>query len=68
MDPTAIIIGISWILTGLICTKISIPLARGQVRRNGLYGFRFSESFQSDDAWFAINRFGGQRLIFGPGR
>jgi uncharacterized membrane protein len=63
MDPVAITIGISWILTGLILTGVSIPLARGQVRRNGFYGFRFPMSFQSDEAWFAINRFGGQRLI-----
>lgn len=28
-----------------------------------MYGVRFRQSFQSDDAWYAINRFGGRRLI-----
>jgi hypothetical protein len=63
MDAVAITIGISWTVVGLICIGLAIPLVRGQVGRNALYGVRFPESFQSDDAWFAINRFGGRRLI-----
>src|SRR5258708_2228688 len=63
MDAIAITIGISWTITGLLCIGLAIPLVRGQVGRNGLYGIRFPQSFQSDDAWFAINRFGGKRLI-----
>jgi hypothetical protein len=42
---------------------LSIPLVRGGVRRNGIYGVRFPQSFQLDEAWLAINRFGGQRMI-----
>ena len=63
MDAVAITIGISWTLVGLVCIGLAIPLVRGQVRRNSFYGVRFPQSFQSDDAWFAINRFGGKRLI-----
>jgi len=63
MDAVAITIGISWTVVGLVCIGLAIPLVRGQVGRNALYGVRFSQSFQSDDAWFAINRFGGRRLI-----
>jgi hypothetical protein len=62
MDPVAITVGISWTLAGLVCIGISIPLIRGRVRMNELYGVRFRQSFQSDEAWFAINRFGGKRL------
>jgi hypothetical protein len=63
MDPVALIVGISWTLCGVVCLALAIPLARGKVRRNALYGVRFRESFQSDEAWMAINQFGGRRLM-----
>jgi uncharacterized membrane protein len=62
MDAVAITIGISWTLIGLLCIALSIPLIRGHIGRNALYGVRFPESFESDEVWFAINRFGGKRL------
>ena len=63
MDAVAITVGIGWTLAGLLCMALAIPLVRGQVGRNAFYGVRFPQSFQSDDAWFAINRFGGKRMI-----
>jgi hypothetical protein len=63
MDPVALIVGISWIVCGLVCLALAIPLARGKVARNAIYGVRFRESFQSDEAWRAINQFGGRRLM-----
>jgi len=63
MDSVAIIVGVSWICMGVICISLSIPLRQGRVRMNGIYGIRFPQSFKSDEAWFAINRFGGARLI-----
>jgi hypothetical protein len=63
MDVIAIVVGIGVTLSGLLCIGLAIPLALGRVRRNGMYGVRFRESLRSDDAWVAINRFGGRRLI-----
>lgn len=63
MDPISIIVGCSWTLIGLATIALAIPLVRGRVRRNAFYGVRFQQSFQSDDAWYAINRYGGKRLI-----
>jgi hypothetical protein len=62
MDAVAVTVGIGWTLGGALCFALSIPLARGHVGRNALYGARFPESFASDEAWFAINRFAGRRL------
>lgn len=62
MNAVAITVGTSWIILGLLCIALAIPLIRGQVRRNGFYGIRVPAAFQSDDAWFAINRYGGRRL------
>src|SRR5436309_1866622 len=63
MDPVAITIGCAWTLAGLLIIVLAIPLVSGGVGRNRLYGIRLRQSFQSDDAWYAINRFGGKQLI-----
>lgn len=63
MDRIGLIVGVSWIFCGLVCFALAIPLALGKVRPNALYGIRFRESFQSDEAWMAINQFGGRRLM-----
>jgi hypothetical protein len=63
MDAVSITVGTSWTLVGLIVIGLAIPLVRGQIGRNGLYGVRFPQSFQSDDARYAINRFGGRCMI-----
>lgn len=64
MDAVAITVGVAWTLAGLLFLGMAIPLIQGRVGRNGVYGVRFPQSFQSDDAWFAINRYGGKRMAF----
>jgi hypothetical protein len=63
MDAVAITVGLGWTIAGLLSLGLAIPLVRGQIGRNALYGVRFPESFRSDEAWFAINRYGGQRMM-----
>jgi hypothetical protein len=63
MDAVAMIVGTSWTVLGLLCVVLAVPLVRGHVRPNAFYGVRFPESFQSDEAWFAINRYGGRRMM-----
>ncbi len=60
---------INWIVAGsnvfcaIVCIALSIPLLRGRVKMNSWYGVRFAKSFESDEAWYDINRFGAQRMI-----
>jgi hypothetical protein len=61
-QPINIVIGTAWILAGFVSLGLSLPLVARRVKRNPLYGVRFHESFASDEAWFAINHFGGQRM------
>jgi len=63
MDPVAITVGLSWTLSGLLIIVLAIPLIRQKVGRNALYGIRLPASFQSEQAWFAINRYGGRQLL-----
>lgn len=64
MDTFALVVGASWTFTGMLCAALSIPLARRRVGRNAVYGIRFPQSMASDDAWYAINEFGGKRMLF----
>jgi hypothetical protein len=47
----------------LLIALLSIPLILRRVRMNSFYGVRFQESFKSDEAWFAINEYGGKALL-----
>lgn len=62
MDAVAIIVGVGWTVAGLLALGLAVPLARGKVSRNPYYGVRFPQSLRSDEAWSAINRYGGKRL------
>ena len=64
MDPTGIAIGFSNIFTGGIVLLLALPLLRGSIKPNHLYGVRFAQAFASDQAWYEINRYGARRLIF----
>jgi hypothetical protein len=46
-------------LVGLLC----IPLLRGRIPRNRLYGMRFAKSFESEENWLRINRYGARRFV-----
>jgi SdpI/YfhL protein family len=63
MDPVAITVGVSWMIIGLLTIVLAIPLVHGEVGRNAVYGARFRESFESDEAWSAINRYSGRQAI-----
>jgi hypothetical protein len=62
LQPINIVIGTGWIIAGLVALGLSIPLMANRIGPNPLYGIRFRESFQSDQAWYAINQFGGKRM------
>jgi uncharacterized membrane protein len=63
MDPVSLTLALSYTLGGLLIVALAIPLVQGRVKRNALYGIRLPQSLKSDNAWLAINRFGGKSLI-----
>jgi uncharacterized membrane protein len=63
LDPIAIIVASCWTITGLLIIAFAIPLVGGRIAPNQMYGIRLPQAFESEEAWYAINRFGGKRLI-----
>lgn len=46
-------------LVGLSLCAVSIPLIRGKVPRNYVYGFRTPKTLKSDAIWYPANRVAG---------
>lgn len=57
MIPTA------HITTAILILMVCYPLLRDQIPMNHWYGIRFKKSFESDENWYAINRFGAAQFI-----
>ena len=56
-------VGASLLLAGILVLLLSLPLVRGSIPRNGLYGIRVRKAFESAANWYAINRCGGLQMI-----
>lgn len=63
MDTNSIIMGCCLLYVAALVIGLHIPLLRGKVKMNKLYGMRFKQSFESDENWYAINRYGARLMI-----
>jgi uncharacterized membrane protein len=59
MNPP-IFIALLYAFIGAVVLGVSIPLIRERVGMNNYYGIRFPAAFESDEAWYRINRHGGK--------
>ncbi|MGF2616506.1 SdpI family protein [Rossellomorea vietnamensis] len=55
--------GVMLITVAILCIGLSIPLYLKKVKMNYFYGVRFPSSFQSEEAWYKINKYGGLMLM-----
>jgi hypothetical protein len=55
----AVLLGVALLLMG-----ISVPLIRGKISMNDVYGFRTKEACSSPEKWAQINARGGKLLFF----
>ncbi len=58
-----VINGFSNILAGLLIIAVCVPLLKGKIKMNRWYGIRLKKSFESEENWYKINRYGAQRMI-----
>jgi hypothetical protein len=63
MQLLGIIIGAGWIFVAVVIIAVCVPLTKDKIPPNRYYGMRFAKSFTSDEAWYAINRYGGRQMI-----
>lgn len=63
MTSSSIVLGIENIFCGVLFIEISIPLFMGKIKMNRLYGIRFHKSFESQECWYKINRYGAKRIV-----
>ena len=60
---TNIILGITNCLVGVLMVLLFIPLKKGVIKMNMVYGIRFEKSFKSDDNCKKINEYGAERFM-----
>jgi uncharacterized membrane protein len=52
-----------FMISGVILVAISIPLIKGRVAPNGLYGFRVRDTLDDPKTWYKTNRYSGKWLL-----
>ncbi len=63
MDTISMRLGIADISVALLVIGLSMPLVKGSVKMNRFYGIRFAKSYESEEDWRKINKYGGKQLI-----
>ena len=63
MDVTGLAAGLFNVLMGALVFAVALPLAQGKVGMNHWYGVRVRQSFESEEKWYIINRYGGRQLM-----
>ena len=63
MGNLNLILGLSNLAVATVAIAFAVPLVRRKVKMNQWYGVRIKEAFESNDNWYAINAYGGKRLI-----
>jgi uncharacterized membrane protein len=52
-----------YVFVGLLLIAVAVPLIRGRVRRNLLYGFRTPKTLSDDSIWFPANEYAGRKFL-----
>ena len=64
MEAGNIIFGLVNVLAGGLILGLSIPLIKGTVKMNRVYGVRYKKAFESEENWYKLNRYGGRLLAY----
>lgn len=60
-------VGIALLLTGALIILLCWPLLKDKIKPNALYGMRVPKSFESEENWYKINRFGAKQMMLWAG-
>ena len=64
MDPVSLTVGLCNLGCALLCVLLARPLVRRRIAPNPWYGVRYRRAYSSEEAWYAVNEYGGRRMIF----
>ena len=67
MTAENITIGLSLVLGGALIIAAGLPLLGGKIKPNATYGVRMAKSFESDENWFKMNRYGAKQMMIWAG-
>lgn len=59
MNPVVVV----HLVAAVIAIGVAVPLTRRRVKMNHWYGVRIPAAFESEEAWFDINQYGGRLLM-----
>jgi uncharacterized membrane protein len=48
---------------GFLLAALALPMARRQIKPNGLYGFRNKATQENPELWYKVNEYAGRRLL-----
>ena len=57
------LMGLIWLIPGAIFIAVALPLARGEIKPNALYGFRTVKTLSDPRIWYEVNRVHGHDLM-----
>ncbi|MDF2441212.1 MAG: hypothetical protein JWN98_2196 [Abditibacteriota bacterium] len=63
MTTEQLTLGLSLVVTGALIILVSLPLLKDQIRPNAIYGIRMAKSFESEENWYKMNRYGAKQMI-----
>lgn len=49
--------------SGLLLILIALPLIKRRIKPNYYYGFRVKQTLENEAVWYAVNAYGGGRLL-----
>lgn len=52
-----------YVISGIVLALLSLPLVAEKIKPNPFYGFRVPATLNNPDAWYAVNKFFGKRLL-----
>ena len=64
-----IVLGLIFVISGAICTYVSILCINGKIKPNGVAGVRLNFSrnyklYNQERYWYDINRYGGKKSLY----
>jgi hypothetical protein len=63
MDKIMLILFYMFLFSSLLLMALSIPMIKGKIPPNGLYGFRVRKTMENPDIWYRVNKYSGKWLL-----